>query len=121
MQATDTFKTTISNHLQGVAEKDPLFAETLKKPEKNINDCVTYILNQVKNSGKNGFADEEIFGMAIHYYDEADIKIGKPINGRVVVNHRIDDAIKKAAATASVTHKKTAAKNQVPTNQPSLF
>lgn len=90
MQATDTFKTVINNHLKGLAEKYPLFAETLKKPAKNIDDCATYILNQVKKSGQNGFADEEIFAMAVHYYDEDTIEVGKPVNGNVVVNHHIE-------------------------------
>lgn len=87
MKGTDHFKTAIQNHLNGLAAKDELFAATLKKPNKNIDDCLTYILNQVKASGCNGFADEEIFGMAVHYYDEDDIKVGKPISGTVVVNH----------------------------------
>lgn len=88
MKATDSFKTIISNHLQKLADKDPLFAKTLKKENKNLDDCVTYILNQVKASGCNGFADEEIFGMAVHYYDEDNINVGAPINCKVVVNHK---------------------------------
>lgn len=87
MKGTDHFKTAIQNHLNGLATKDELFAATLKKPNKNIDDCLTYILNQVKASGCNGFADDEIFGMAVHYYDEDDIIVGKPVNGTVVVNH----------------------------------
>ena len=38
------------------------------KPTKNIDNCITYILNQVKKSGCCGFSDDEIFGMALHYY-----------------------------------------------------
>lgn len=90
MKATDTFKNTINDHLQGLAIKDPLFAEALKKPNKNIDDCINYIFNAVQDSKCNGFADEEIFGMAIHYYDEDDLKPGKPVNGRVVVNHAVE-------------------------------
>lgn len=90
MKATDNFKIAIQNHLNQLAERDPLFSETLKKENKNIDDCVTYILNEVQKSGCNGFADEEIFGMAVHYYDEDDIKPGKKINAKVVVNHVIE-------------------------------
>lgn len=90
MKSSNGFKTTIQNHLQNLADKDPLFAETLKKPNKNIDDCITYILNWVKDSGFNGFADEEIFNAAIHYYDEDDIKPGEKITGRVVVNHHVE-------------------------------
>lgn len=95
MKGTDHFKTAIQNHLNGLAAKDELFAATLKKPKKNIDDCLTYILNQVKASGCNGFADEEIFGMAVHYYDEDDIKVGKPISGTVVVNHSVTNKPKE--------------------------
>ena len=90
MKTTNPFKKAIENHLQKTAENDPLFAETLKKEKKNINDCITYILNQVKASGCNGFTDDEIFGIAVHYYDEDDIKNIKPISCRVVVNHSVE-------------------------------
>lgn len=90
MKTTDHFKKVISDHLQQLAVNDPLFGETLKKPNKNIDDCVTYILNQVKALGCVGFADEEIFGMAIHYYDEDDVKPGKKISATVVVNHAVE-------------------------------
>ena len=89
MKSTDNFKKTIENHLFQQAEKDALFAETLKKPNKNIDDCINYILNTVQASGCNGFADEEIFKMAVHFYDEDDLKAGKPISCNVVVNHSV--------------------------------
>ena len=90
MKTTIAFKETIQQHLQEVATKDALFAETLKKENKNIDDCITYILNEVKKSGCNGFADSEIFNMAIHYYDENDLKPGKKITASVIVNHSIE-------------------------------
>lgn len=90
MKVSDSFKKTISAHLEGVAANDPLFAETFKKENKNIDDCITYILNQVQKSRKMGFADEEIYGMAVHYYDEDDIEVGKKVSAKVVVNHSID-------------------------------
>jgi hypothetical protein len=90
MKSTDTFKKTIKEHLDSIAANDPAFAEKMQNPEKNIDDCITYILNTVKNSGAVGFADEEIFGMAMHYYDEEKVEIGKPIQAKVVVNHAVD-------------------------------
>ena len=90
MKATDPFKRTIQAYLEQYSTTDELFAETLKNPLKNIDDCITYILNQVQQSGKMGFADEEIYGMAVHYYDEDDIQVGKKVSAKVVVNHSID-------------------------------
>jgi len=72
------------------AVTDPLFAVPYANPKKNIDDCVTYILNTVKNSGINGYTDDEIFGMAIHYYQEEDITVGAEINCQVVVNHKVE-------------------------------
>ena len=89
-KATDYFKQTIQNYLRSRAQEDELFAPRYASPKKNIDDCITYILNYVKQSGCNGFADDEIYSLAMHYYDEDDIEIGKPLtNCKVVVNHTI--------------------------------
>lgn len=89
MKATDTFKTCIEEYLKGAAKVNSVFAEKLKDPDKNIDDCVTYILNQVKKSGRNGFEDTEIFGMAMHYYDEKDIKPGSRPSAKIVMNQEV--------------------------------
>ena len=89
-KATDYFKQTIQSYLQRRAQEDELFAPRYPNPQKNIDDCITFILNYVKQSGCNGFADDEIYSLAMHYYDEDDIDIGKPLtNCKVVVNHTI--------------------------------
>ena len=64
--------------------EDELFAAKYDNPDKNIDDCVTYILNWVQKSGCNGFCDDEIYGQAIHYYEEKDIEVGKPLNCQVL-------------------------------------
>ena len=90
MKATNHFKNTIKAYLDQRAETDVLFSFQYSKPEKNIDECITYILNQVQKSGCNGFADDEIYSMAVHYYDEDNIEIGKSINANVVVNHVVE-------------------------------
>jgi len=90
MKASNHFKNTIKTYLDQRAETDVLFSFQYSKPEKNIDDCVTYILNEVKKSGCNGFADDEIYSMAVHYYDEDNIEVGKPMNAHVVVNHVVE-------------------------------
>lgn len=87
MKATNTFKEVIKSYLDDRAATDELFAKAYAKEGKNLDDCVTYIMNQVKESGCNGFADDEIYCMAVHYFDEDKIEVGKPISTRVVVNH----------------------------------
>ena len=108
MKGSGDFKTAINNHLQERAAGDALFAETLKKPNKSLDECITYILNTVQKSGCNGFDDAEIFNMAAHYYDEDDIKPGTAAsNARVVINHHV---AKSSTGTGSASPKKEAKK-----------
>lgn len=90
MRGTELFKAAIQNYLEYRAMTDDLFAPRYANPAKNIDDCITYILNEVQNSGMNGFDDDEIYSMAMHYYDEDDIEIGKPISCKVMVNHHVE-------------------------------
>ena len=90
MKASDNFKTVIQSYLEHRAISDELFAVVYGKENKNIDDCIQYILNEVQRSGCNGFMDDEIFGMAVHYYDEDNIEIGKSIDCRVVMNHIVE-------------------------------
>ena len=136
MKASHHFIRTILTYLELRAESDSLFAESFTKENKNIDDCITYILNEVQKSGCMGFADDEIYSMAVHYYDEDDIEVGKPMNGKIVVNHVVElseeekeqakqDAIQKAMNEASRTmlrvKKKPTANKQESTKQLSLF
>lgn len=134
MKTTDYFKQTIQTYLENRAATDELFAERYADPKKNIDDCTTYILNQVRVSGCNGFADEEIYSMALHYYDEPDIEVGKAVGCRVVVNHTIElteeekaqahrDALQRAEqeAYAKLTQRKPAARKQSDMLQTVLF
>ena len=89
MKGTEQFTRTIAEYLNQRAMTDPLFAPNLQKPHKNIEDCITYILNQVKSSGCCGFEDDEIYSMAVHYYDEDELEVGSPVSCSVVVNHTI--------------------------------
>ena len=90
MKGTEHFKSVIQCYLENRASYDELFAESFRKKNKNIDECVTYILSEVQKSGCSGFSDDEIYSMAVHYYDEDDIEVGKPNSCRVVVNHTIE-------------------------------
>lgn len=92
MKASDAFKRTIEDYLTVRANTDELFAKSFAKPGKSIDECINFIFNTVKASGCSGFEDEEIYGMAVHYYDEdnPDPKYLKPVGGSVVVNHKVE-------------------------------
>ena len=134
MNGTEHFKRTIQMFLEQRAAEDKLFAASYNKPDKNIDDCIAYILNYVQKSGCNGFTDGEIYGQAVHYYDEDEIEVGKPIQCRVAVNHVVElteeekqEARRKAVAQYQQTElqklqnrNKPTAKKEIQV-QPSLF
>ena len=90
MKGTNHFKRTIQMYLEQRAAEDALFAKKYRNPAKNIDDCVTYILNYVQKSGCNGFSDSEIYGRAVHFYDEDEIEVGNPLDCQVCVNHVVE-------------------------------
>lgn len=92
MRGTKFFEETIKAYLDKRAKEDEPFAKAYAKEEKSISECCNYILQEVEKSGRSGFADEEIYGMAVHYYDEENIKAKEmSSNVRVVVNHKIEE------------------------------
>lgn len=118
MKTTDQFKQAIQGYLEQRAKEDRLFAISYAKPAKNIDGCINYILGEVQKSGCNGFADDEIYSMAVHYYDEDSIKASKSTNCKVVINHHVDDQRRQAAP---MPKKPTKVKKQENTLQLSIF
>lgn len=90
MKGTEHFKEIIKGYLDQRAKEDELFRAKYETTTRTMDDVVTFILNEVKNSGCCGFSDSEIYSMAVHVIDEPALEIGKPINCDVVVNRHID-------------------------------
>lgn len=71
----------IKIYLDNRAKTDSLFAETYKKANKSIKECCKYIYSQAKKLANGGNAvgvdDATVYGWAVHYYDEDNIKMDK--------------------------------------------
>jgi len=90
MKASNAFKDTIKAYLDKRASEDELFSSTYKKENKNLEECCNYVMQCAKAGGCAGYSDDEVFGWAVHYYDEDDIKNIKPVNAKVIVNHHVE-------------------------------
>ena len=94
MNGTDHFKRTIQAYLDSRAAEDKLFAASYHKPNKNIDDCITYLLNlgeKPRNGGNGiGVTAGEALSQAVHYFDEDDIEVGKPLQCQVMVCHDME-------------------------------
>ena len=71
-------------------DANDLFAKKVCNPKKNIEDCITYVINTIEKSRYKGLCDNDVYSLAVHYYEEDDVEVGKPINCRVVVNHQVE-------------------------------
>lgn len=99
-----SFKNTIKKYLDDISVIDDNFAKFYENsPSKSIEECCEYIVSQAKANGCAGYSDEEVFGWAIHYWEEADLKVESVGCQKVVVNHHVDlteeeiDEARKAA------------------------
>lgn len=93
MKGTEHFKQAIKSYLDERSKTDELFAVAYAKENKSLDNCVTFILNQIKalaNEGCVCMADDDVYSLACHYFDEDDIEIGKPVNCGVIVNRHIE-------------------------------
>lgn len=131
MKTTEHFKQTIKAYLDERAKNDELFAVSYAKKNKNMDDCVTFILNQVKRSKCMGLTDEEVYSLAVHFFDEDDIEIGNSIACNVIVNHTVElteeekaqarqDALKEYQAEQLRKMQKRTNKPKTPKAQPEI-
>lgn len=78
----------IKSYLDERAKTDELFAKSYAKPNKSLKECCNYIMGEAKKHGNAVcISDDEVYGMAVHYYDEDNIKVNKlPANTRASVS-----------------------------------
>lgn len=135
MKPSESFKEIIKKYLDERASTDELFAVTYSKKNKSIEGCCEYILGEASKRGSAvQMSDEEVYGMAVHYYDEDDIKINK-VSGssKILAPAKVEltEDDKKAAHEAALRRlteeqyqllkKKPGKKRESTEVQPSLF
>ena len=90
---------TIKKYLDDRAKSDPQFAICYAKENKNIKDCYAYIISEARKKATSNvccMSDDEVFGLAVHYYDEDDLDMSgakkerKSANVKVVKSESVD-------------------------------
>lgn len=85
MSKQNPLKEAIHSYLDERAKVDELFAVAYKKKNKNIDECFAYIMGEALKESSPvvpgvegcGMDNDVVYGMAVHYYDEDNIKINK--------------------------------------------
>lgn len=68
-----TFENIIKGYIENACQSDEVLAGKYEKSGKDIAGCCKYIKDQARKKAQNGcavIADAEVFGWAIHYFDE---------------------------------------------------
>lgn len=82
------FAEVIKSYLDRRAAEDPQFAESYANSKKSIAECCDYIVSEVRRQNRTAMTDDEVYGLAVHYYDEADpgrIDKGIASRARIVI------------------------------------
>ena len=101
-------KDRIKDYLDERASKDELFAKSYAKTNKNIDECYDYIVSEARKQCKNSdsicISDDVVYGWAVHYYDEDNIKVGRSEESE---ESKESKEISKATKMASNANKKS--------------
>lgn len=90
MKGTEQFQEAIKSYLDKRAQEDELFRAKYETTTRTIEDVCNYIICEVQKSGRCGYSDLEIYGMATHVIDEPTVEIGEHKQCNIVVDRHID-------------------------------
>lgn len=88
------------------AEASDMLVEKINNGEKGMTDCLGYIKEQARNQAQHGVAmveDREVYGWAMHYFEEDSIKPGalRPSGTKIGVDKDLEERRKKRAEEAA--------------------
>lgn len=90
-KATPEFRAIIRKELKRRAEADATFKERLQNKDKSIEECCEYIASQVYAKKVTMISEEEVYGIATHYYDEEKLGDWKKAPHATVVTPKDED------------------------------
>lgn len=80
-------KEIIKQYLERMAQQDANFKAKFEDKDKSLDECMNYVTEQARKQAVNNAAcisDEEVFGWAVHYYQEKDVKPKTKAEAKVV-------------------------------------
>lgn len=96
-QLTECTNPTIKNIAQYLLSRDDI-KDKLDNPKKSLDEMLQYIIDKASKRKTGNCAvidDDTVYGWAVHYYDEDDIKINHSVSANTAVSQ--NNTVKKAA------------------------
>lgn len=106
----NTFEKIIQEFIEKACKTDEVLAGKYEKSGKDIEGCCRFIKSEAKKQAKGGCAvieDAQVFGWAVHYFDEGLTapKDSPRAEVKVSSSPKVDDTPKKAASVANARPK----------------
>lgn len=113
-------KQIIKAYLDERAAADEQFAANYAKEKKSLDECWKYIMGEARSRAVGGsccMSDAEVFGLAVHYYDEDDIQIrpASPAKVKTAAARAVDKSAPQTKRKPAKKAKKPEAKKTVKT------
>ena len=98
-QLTECTDPTIKIIAQYLLSRDDI-KDKLDNPKKSLDEMLQYIIDKASKRKTGNCAvidDDTVYGWAVHYYDEDDIKINHNVSANTAVSQTTNNAVKKTA------------------------
>ena len=91
LTASNTYEQVVLDYIESLDA--PELFEKINAGDKGLSDCMSYVKSQARSKAVNGCAvltDQEVFGMAVHYFEEDSIKKGATPSVKVEPKKQIE-------------------------------
>lgn len=84
--STDPLTLACVNYLTAFLQQEPSFAEKIVNDKKSLKEMRDYLYSEARKLASGNCAaveDKTVYGWAVHYFDEADLKVSGTVSAKV--------------------------------------
>lgn len=103
------------NHLIAFLEQEPSFVEKIMNEKKTLKEMRNYIYSEARKLASGNCAaveDTTVFGWAVHYFDEANLKVSGTVSTKVTTSKALKNKSKPEPAAVEKPVKKVEKKTR---------
>lgn len=104
-------------HLIAFLGQEPDFSEKIMNDKKSFNEMRNYLRSEARKLASDNCAaveDKTVYGWAVHYFDEADLKVSGTVSAKVTTGKVAKDKPKPAQVEKSIKKVEKKVKKQKP-------
>lgn len=115
--STDPLTLACVKHLIAFLDQEPDFSEKIVNDKKSLKEMRDYLYSEARKLASGNCAaveDKTVYGWAVHYFDEASLKVSGAIQAKVSTSKASESKAKPAAVEKSAKKSEKKVKKQKP-------